>query len=101
MFQRGLEAVPESPELHEVITLRNVTIHIVGHRKHFNYEKASAYGSPIAGYATPSNEIWLLGKVVEGKIVVDQAILGHELKHLLHYQNKKVAKPDQLEAIGM
>lgn len=100
-LQQGFEGIPETPELHDIIELKNVTIHIVGHRKHFKYEKAAAYGSPIAGYAKPNNEIWLLGTVVEGKIVVNQALLGHEFKHLLHFKNDRVADPDQLEMIGM
>ncbi len=99
--QQGMDAIPETPELHEVVRLRNVKIHVVGHRKHFKYGKAAAYGSPIAGYAQRNNEIWLLGKVVEGQIVLNQAILGHEFKHLLHFKNDKVADPDALHEIGM
>ncbi len=100
-LQQGMEAIPESPELHSVIELKNVKIHIVGNRKHFNYEKAATYGSPVAGYARPNNEIWLLGKIVKGKIVLNQAVLGHELKHLLNFQDDRVANPDELESIGM
>lgn len=100
-LQQSLESVPEIPELDTVIELKNVKIHIVGHRNRFDYAKAAAYGSPVAGYARPNNEIWLLGKMVEGKIVLDQAILGHELKHLLHFKNPNVVDPDRMEDIGM
>ena len=90
----------KAPDLYEVVELKNVKIHIVGDRKFFKWDRAAAYGSPVAGYATTKNEIWVFGKLVDGKIVVNQAILGHELNHLLNFINPRVANPDNLDDLG-
>ena len=100
IVERGFVSLEESPDLHEVVSLQNVTIHIVGHRKHFQWKKASAFGSSIVGYANKKNEIWLLGKIVDGKIVINQVVLGHELNHLLNFENPEIADPDKLEDLG-
>ncbi len=101
LIQDGFVSIEESPDLYEVVELKNVKIHIVGHRKHFNSKNAAAHGSPIVAYANRNNEISLFGKIVNGKIILNQAILGHELKHLLHFKNNKIADPDKLDDIGM
>ena len=100
-MQQGFASIEKTPELYEVVELKNVKVLIVGDRKHFNWEKAAAYGSPIAGYANTKNEICLFGKRVGGKIVVNQAILGHELNHLLNFKNPKIANPDKLDEMGL
>ena len=100
IIQRGFVSLEESPNLHQVIVLKNVKVHIVGHRRLFSWGRAAAYGSPIAGYASRRNEIWVLGRIVKGKIVVNQAILGHELNHLLNFKNRKIANPDKLDELG-
>ena len=102
-IQKGfasLEKTPGLQNLHEIIELKNVKIHVVGDRKFFKWDRAAAYGSPIAGYATSGNEIYVFGKLVKGKIIVNQAILGHELNHLLNFKNPKVANPDKLDDLG-
>lgn len=101
LIQQGFALIEESPDLYEVVELKNVKVYIVGHRRHFNYKSVAAYGSPIIGYATTKNEISLFGKIVKGKIVIDQAVLGHELNHLLHFKNNKIVNPDKLDDIGM
>ncbi|MCP4575350.1 MAG: hypothetical protein GY846_03575 [Deltaproteobacteria bacterium] len=101
LTQKGFASIAPTPDVYEVIELKNVKIVIVGDRKHFNYEKAAAYGSPVAGYANTNNEIYLFGKRVENKIVVNQAILGHEFNHLLNFKNKKIADPDKLDKMGL
>lgn len=99
--QRAFAAIEESGDVYEVIELKNVKIYIVGDRKDFNYGKAAAYGSPVAGYANTKNEIGLFGKRVGGKIVINQAILGHELNHLLNFNNPRILNPDQLDKMGL
>ncbi len=101
LIQRGFASLESTPDVYEVVELEKVRVYIVGDRKHFNWEKASAYGSPIAGYANTKNEICLFGKRVGDKIVVNQAILGHEFNHLLNFKNPKIADPDKLEEIGL
>ena len=39
-------------------------------------------------------------KRVKGKVVLNQAILGHELTHLLNFKNPDIANPDKLDDIG-
>ncbi len=100
-IQKGFAAIEPTPDVYEVVEIKNVKVYIVGDRKHFSYEKAAAFGSPIVGYANTNNEIHLFGKRVGDKIIVNQAVLGHELNHLLNFKNKKIANPDQLEKLGL
>jgi hypothetical protein len=100
-LQRGFTSLPETPDLHEVIILKEVKVHIVGSRKLFNWDVAAAYGSPIAAYANTDNEMWIVGKTVKGRIIVNQAILGHELGHLLNFKENRVANPDELDGLGL
>ncbi len=100
-IQRSFEALPATPDLYTVIELERVRVHIVGDRSLFSAPTAAAYGSPILAYATPGNAIWLIGKRVNGLIVINQAILGHELQHLLNFKNPAIADPDQLDRLGM
>lgn len=100
IIQKGFASLDETPDLHEVIHIKNLTVHIVGSRRLFDWNVAAAWGSPVAGYANTKNEIWLFGTVVKGKIVVNQAILGHEFKHILNFNNPIIANPDQLDELG-
>ena len=100
LVQKSFASMPETPKLNEVVVLKNVRVHIVGHMSGYSGEAAS-YGSGVLGYATPDNEITVLGKRVGDTIVVNQAVLGHELKHLLNYQNSKIANPDNLDFLGI
>jgi hypothetical protein len=99
-MQKGFISLDKSPNLNEVITLKNVKVHIVGDRKFFKWDRAAAYGSPVAGYANTKNEIYVFGRKAQGKIIVNQAILGHELNHLLNWRNPKIANPDKLDDLG-
>lgn len=101
LMQQGFASIENTPDVYEVIELEKVKVYIVGDRKHFNWEKAAAYGSPVAGYANTNNEICLFGKRVGDKIVVNQAILGHEFNHLLNFKNPKIADPDKLDKMGL
>ncbi len=100
-IQKAYAGIPESPKLNEVIHIKDVTVHIVGSRNQFDWNIAAAYGSPVAGYANTKNEIWLFGKVVNGKVILNQAILGHELTHILNFSNPVVANPDKLDDLGV
>lgn len=99
-MQRGFAKLYSPSDLHEIVKIRDVTIHIVGDRKYFRWDRASAYGSPVQGYATRKNEIWVFGTVVKGRIVLNQAILGHEFNHLLQFNHPQVHNPDLLDDIG-
>jgi len=99
LMQTAFESCEEPNNLNMVVELKNVRVHIVSDRKYFEWEKASADNSRILGYATTSNDIYVFGRKLGNQIVVNQAILGHELNHLLHYQNSRVANPDRLDII--
>lgn len=99
MASKSFDAIPESPDLNEVVVLEKVTIHIVGQRKHFRWNRAANYDSHIDGYATDQNKIFILGKRLGDKIVVNQVVLGHELHHLLNFKNPEIANPDELNRL--
>jgi hypothetical protein len=98
-MQTAFDSYEAANNLNMVVELKNVRIHIVSDRKYFKWEKASAYDSRMLGYATTGNEIFVFGRKLGNKIVVNQAILGHELNHLLNYQKSIVANPDRLDII--
>lgn len=93
--QQAFDSFEQSPDLYRVVELERVRIHIVGSRR-FLPDYVLAHGSGVVGYATSNNDIYLFGKEVGGRIIVNQAILGHELNHLLHYSDPEIANPDQL-----
>jgi hypothetical protein len=99
-IQRGFKKLYKPTNLHEVIKLKNVSVHIVGDRKFFKWNRASQYGSPVQGYATRKNEIWVFGTTVKGRIILNQAILGHEFNHLLQFNHPQIHNPDLLDDIG-
>jgi len=100
MVQKSFASLADTPDLNEVIVLKNVRVHIVGSIKGYR-EEAASYGDGVLGYATAGNEITVLGKRMGDKIILNQAVLGHELKHLLNYQNPKIADPDDLDIMGI
>jgi len=94
--------IPDSLDsFHEVIELKKVKVHIVNRREFFEWGKGQAYSSLIGGYATKKNEIFILGKVVKGKFIVVDWLLGHELNHLLNNKNPKIVNPDKLGKMGL
>jgi len=99
LSQKAFQYFDPSPALDEVVELKNIRIHIVGSRRLFPWEKAAAEGSRTLGYATPLGEIYVIGKRVGDKIVINQAILGHEINHLLNFADPKIADPDTLNRL--
>ena len=99
-MQRGFDALEKRPSLNETVVLENLTIHIVGDRNAFKWDRAAAFGSPVLGYATRKNEIYVFGAYAGGKIIVNQSILGHELNHLMNFKNPVIADPDKLDDLG-
>ena len=94
-------SLPDDPALHEIIVIESLIVHIVGSRLLFNWDDAKEAESGIGGYASSENVIWVFGKTVNGKIIVNEAVLGHELLHLLNWTNPKVANPDTLGELGL
>lgn len=97
-MQKGFESIAPSPEMHKVFLLNNLKIHIVDNQKQFDY--VPFRNSSIVGYATPF-EIWVIGKEVNGKIIINWAVMGHELIHILSfYYPDIIANPDSYEVLG-
>ena len=70
-----------------------LTIHIVSDRKDFSWEKAQHEETRIVGFANSRKEIGILGKKIGTKIVVNQMVLGHELKHVLNWIDPQIVDP--------
>ncbi len=97
-MQRGFESIPPSPEMHKVLHLNNLKIHIVDNQKQFDH--VPLRNSSVIGYATPF-EIWVIGKEVNGKVIINWAVVGHELIHVLNfYYPDIIANPDSYEVLG-
>jgi Zn-dependent membrane protease YugP len=52
-----------------------------------------------ASYSHPDGIIRIRGKVVGGKIVVPEAVIGHEVGHALQYQDGRFINPDKLREV--
>ncbi len=97
-MQRGFESIPPSPEMHKVLHLNNLKIHIVGNQKQFDH--VPFRNASVSGYASPF-EIWVIGKEVNGKVIINWAVVGHELMHVLNfYYPDIIANPDSYEVLG-
>lgn len=98
-FQEAFFSLPADEPFYKLVTIESVKVYIVSHREFFEWDRAAKVGSGVVGYATSGNEIWVFGRIVAGKIVLDQAVLGHELNHLLNFKNKNIADPDKLRMV--
>jgi hypothetical protein len=59
----------------------------------------AAFHESTLGYSTSDNDICVLGSLIDGRIVLNTAVLGHELTHLLNFTAPVIANPDQLGAL--
>jgi hypothetical protein len=93
----GYNTLPKSLPLNEKIELNNVKVHIVGSLE--AYEKNRFREDEVGMNMDPQRkrEIWVLGKELKGKIIINQLVLGHELKHLIHLKQPDVINPCKLE----
>ena len=98
-FVTAFNCHADTPDLDTVIVLKNVAIRIVGGCQKFDWPKAQIKSNGVAGYATSENEISILGKIVNEKVVLNQAAIGHEFTHLLNFKNPSIANPDELEEL--
>jgi len=100
-FDKAFNSHPDTPELdHEMEIL--IKVRIVGDYKKFTWKKAQMKEAGIVGYAShPPNKIELLGKIVNGRIVLHQAVAGHEFQHILSWASpgKLIANPDKLKRL--
>ncbi len=52
-------------------------------------------GRRIIGFATNNNTIVVNATMLDGKIVVNEWVLGHELGHILNNNDELIADPDE------
>ena len=99
-YSNSFARVYNHVDFYESIFLKNITIHIVSDRKYFNWPKARNPETGITGYAD-KNQLWILGKKANGKIVLNQAVLGHEFNHILRNHHREIMDPDRLAEQGL
>ena len=75
----------------ETIQLKRVTVYVCPDSSYFPPTCTSYF---VKGCATHKNEIYVIGEVVDGKIITNDTILGHELRHLLNWKNPVIKNPD-------
>lgn len=97
-FRSAFDGVGSTIRFHEKIKIGGIEVNIVSDKDMFEDWANDKYGPALVGYVT-EKEVYVLGKIVNGKIIVDQAVLGHEFNHLLNIKNSKVANPDRLEEL--
>lgn len=96
-YHIGYTYLPESLPLNETIVLRNLKVHIVGSLKKFGRNKFRDDEKAPVDDPRRKHEIWVVGKKLKGKIIINQVVLGHELKHLMHLVRPEVVCPCRLE----
>lgn len=97
-YNLGYTALPESSPLNKTMVIKNLRIHIVGREEQYQPRRIT-YDNDSPGQATePIHEVWVVGKKLKGKIILNQVVLGNELKHLMHLIDSEVACPCNMEA---
>jgi len=92
-MQRWFSAQEQGP-INKTILLKDVRVCIVGDRVQFKWTPAQSIDSGIAAYADTDNDVWILGRICNGKIIVNENHLGHEFLHLLNWVCPEIANPD-------
>ena len=67
------------------IVLEKVTVHILCR---------DSMKKPTAGLANTDNEIWVIGRRGKNGIILNDMIGGHEWRHLLNWEDPRIANPD-------
>lgn len=94
----GYTSLPESSPLNETITIKNLRVIVVGSLDECRPVSITLNADDTAQPAEPRYVIWVVGKKLKGKIIINQVVLGYELKNLLHLIKPDVLCPCDLEA---
>ena len=92
---RGFNSLKSEPfGIHE--TELKVRVIVVEDTADMNFPGA------VGTYSHPQGIIRIVGKKINGKIVLCPAVIGHEIQHAMEYQDKTqiFANPDKLEEYG-
>jgi hypothetical protein len=91
---RGFDLIPKTPGLYKEVDIKFKIIVVD------DFTKTGYFGA-AGTYSYPDNVIRIVGKVVDGKIVVPDCVLGHEVMHGLQFQiGGEFINPDKLEEYG-
>ena len=88
-FERAQEMLPPITE-DRVIYLKYLRIEI----KKDNIQMSRQFGVPVMGLANKRGIIKVVGKQKGYKIWVNPAVLGHELMHLMNWDDDEFYHPD-------
>ena len=94
----GYTSLPESSPLNETLIIKNLRVIIVGSLDQYQRRRITQNADDTAKPVEPRHEIWVVGKKLKGKIIINQVVLGYELKHLMHLIRPDVLCPYDLEA---
>ena len=90
---RGFASLPASSSL-DYETEIKVKVIVVGGSSQTGYPGAAAT------YSHPDGIIRIIGKMVNNKIVLCPAVIGHEIQHALQFQDRHFVDPDKMEEYG-
>ena len=94
----GYTSLPESSPLNETIRIENLRVIIVGSLDQYQRRSITQNADDPAQPMEPRHNIWVIGKKLKGKIIINQVVLGYELKNLMHLIRPDVLCPCDLEA---
>lgn len=58
------------------------------------------YPGAVGTYSHPQGIIRVVGKLINGKLILAPAVIGHEIQHALEYQDGHFVNPDKLAEYG-
>ena len=90
---RGFNSLKGDPNLYHETEIK-VKVIVVGDLADIGYPGAAAT------YSHPEGVIRIMGKRINGKIVLCPSVIGHEFQHALEYQDGSFVNPDRLEEYG-
>ena len=94
----GYTSLPVSSQLNKTIIIKNLRVIIVGSLDEYQSRRITHEKDYTAQPMEPRHDIWVIGKKLKGKIIINQVILGYELKNLMHLIQPDVLCPCDLEA---
>ena len=94
----GYTSLPESSPMNETIIIENLRIIIVGSLDEYQRRRITQEKDDTAQPAEPGHDIWIIGRKLKGKIIINQVVLGYELKRLMHLIRPDVLCPRHMEA---
>lgn len=88
ILQNDFRSTPQSSDLFYTVSLPQVHVLVVGNEQQLRARmQAETFSGPV---------LWVIGKRVQGKIVVNELSLGEQLQGLLHQQTSVIGNPGSL-----